>query len=83
VDVDIAQWLEELKARVRASGSIQRPPRANSDSPPCDFCHRAPRCAAEQLACTAFERFEAGLRWQIAPRVDATRERYERIFRKK
>jgi hypothetical protein len=47
---------------------------------PCDGCARAARCAAEQLACTAFERFNAGLRWQISPRCDASRERFDRIF---
>jgi hypothetical protein len=47
---------------------------------PCDGCGRAARCAAEQLACTAFERFDAGLRWEISPRNDATRQRFARIF---
>lgn len=71
------QWLEDLKARVRASGQRPRP---QLEAAPCDLCPRARRCASEQLACSAFEKFNAGLRWEIAPRVDATHERYERIF---
>lgn len=72
------QWIEELKARVQASGRAPRRP--SLSAAPCDFCPKAPRCAAEQLACTAFERFNAGLRWAIVPRVDASRERFVRIF---
>jgi len=52
---------------------------AMAEPAPCDGCSRAPRCGAEQLACTAFERFEKGLRWEISPRNDATRERYLRL----
>jgi hypothetical protein len=74
---DIQRWLAELRARVQASG---RCPAPALEAAPCDFCSRAARCAAEQLACTAFERFNAGLRWDIAPRVDASHERFLRIF---
>lgn len=72
------QWLAELRARVQASGRAPRRP--SLEAAPCDFCPRAARCAAEQLACSAFERFNAGLRWEIAPRVDASHERFVRIF---
>jgi hypothetical protein len=73
------QWLAELVARVQASDRQTRP---RLEVAPCDLCPRAARCAAQQLACTAFERFSTGRRWQIAPRVDATHERYMRIFGK-
>jgi hypothetical protein len=78
MDDEMQQWLAELKARVQASGRL--PKVARLEASPCDFCSRAARCGAEQLACTAFERFNAGLRWEIAPRVDATHERYQRVF---
>jgi len=47
---------------------------------PCDGCARSPRCAAEQLACTAFARGESEIWWRVVPRTDATRERYRRAF---
>ena len=50
------------------------------EATPCDGCVRAPRCAAEHLACSAFAAFLDGRPWQAAPRVDASRERYERLF---
>jgi hypothetical protein len=50
--------------------------------PPCATCPRAARCAAERLACFAFAAFVHGEeRWRILPRVDASRERYERVMR--
>lgn len=75
---DMQEWLAELRARVQASGGS--PKITPLEAHPCELCSRAARCGAEQLACTAFERFNAGLRLQIAPRVDATHERYQRIF---
>lgn len=77
MNADYQQWLEELKGRVAPSGPQDRP---QLEVAPCDLCPRAARCAVEQLACTAFERFTVGRRWQIAPRIDATHERYVRIF---
>lgn len=53
---------------------------ASIEACPCEGCPKAARCAAELLACSAFERFDAGLRWQLSPRTDATRERYVAIF---
>jgi len=51
-----------------------------SEPCPCDRCPHAPRCAAQRLACSAFAKFNNMLRWQEAPRTDATRERFDRIF---
>lgn len=56
------------------------PARPLSEPAPCDSCLRAPRCASERLACTAFARFNNGARWQAAPRTDANHERYMQIF---
>jgi hypothetical protein len=49
---------------------------------PCDDCRHAARCA-EGLACSAFGLYAKGAspaRWQVAPRTDATAERYARLF---
>jgi hypothetical protein len=46
---------------------------------PCDGCPHAERCAQEALACSAFALFCSGLReprWRLAPRCDATHERF-------
>lgn len=50
---------------------------------PCEDCHRAARCAEEQTACTAFELFVLCANFEKianASRVDANKQRYERIF---
>jgi integrase/recombinase XerC len=46
---------------------------------PCDDCTHAASCAAEHLACEAFERFSEGLAWRATVREAATAERYQRI----
>jgi len=55
-----------------------------SDEPaPCNACARAPRCAAEHLACSQFVAYtEHRPRWQVLPRVAADREKYERVLGK-
>ncbi|MGH8143141.1 MAG: hypothetical protein ACREU2_11575 [Steroidobacteraceae bacterium] len=68
-------------ARLRARQALEDADAAVSiEACPCEGCSRAARCAAELLACSAFERFDAGLRWQFSPRTDATHERYAAIF---
>jgi len=47
---------------------------------PYDGCTRALHCAVQHVTCTACARFNDGRRWQEAPRTDASRERYARIF---
>ncbi|MFZ1905204.1 MAG: hypothetical protein WAU56_07415 [Steroidobacteraceae bacterium] len=48
---------------------------------PCDHCARAVRCATEHLACSAFVAVAEGRRhWNVLPRADANRERYERVL---
>ena len=49
---------------------------------PCDSCRLAPRCAAELLACAAFQLYATtgrAPRWRLAPRAP-TRERFDLIF---
>ena len=49
---------------------------------PCDGCSRAARCA-RGLACSAFGLYAAGdsvARWRLAPRTDATAERFDQLF---
>jgi hypothetical protein len=49
---------------------------------PCASCARAPRCAAELLACSAFVAYtERRPHWQVLPRVDASHERYLSVMR--
>ncbi|MGH8142832.1 MAG: hypothetical protein ACREU2_09980 [Steroidobacteraceae bacterium] len=67
-------WLRARQAHQDADAA------ASIEPCPCEGCARAARCAAELLACSAFERFDAGLRWQLSPRTDASRERYAAIF---
>jgi len=47
---------------------------------PCDGCPRARRCALEHLACSAFEAYTRSRPWNLAPRVDASAERYQRLM---
>jgi len=48
---------------------------------PCDRCLGAERCRSQHLACSAFELYVEGhVRWDCAPRKDATRARFQRIF---
>ena len=75
MDTDEREWLRALEARAAAAET-----RPKLEPAPCDACPRSARCAAEQLACTAFERFNAGLRWKLSPRTDASRQAFERIF---
>jgi MoaA/NifB/PqqE/SkfB family radical SAM enzyme len=50
---------------------------------PCTDCSYAQRCGEQLLACSAFKLFACGApqaRWRLAPRVDASRERYEALM---
>jgi hypothetical protein len=50
---------------------------------PCDGCAGAARCGAERLACSAFALYSRNVstaRWSAAPRLDATRERFDGLF---
>jgi hypothetical protein len=52
---------------------------------PCDVCWLAEKCGAQALACSAFTMFAEGApatRWARAARVDASRDRYEKLFGK-
>jgi hypothetical protein len=46
---------------------------------PCEGCPGAAQCAAERLACSAFERFYEGRPWEPNQREDATRTRYDSL----
>ena len=53
-----------------------------ADNPPCDSCPRTARCAARQMACSAFLLYAQGtgrVRWSLAPRTDPTREKFARV----
>jgi hypothetical protein len=59
------------------------PANALTDPSPCDDCHRATRCSAERLACSAFALFLHGMaprRWALAPKTDASEARYTQLF---
>lgn len=43
---------------------------------PCDDCESKTRCASELLACSAYAQFLLNRPWALAPRVDASHERY-------
>jgi hypothetical protein len=64
----------ETVARIEHAGTVPT-------SDPCIGCARASRCGPELLACSAFVAFAEGKRhWHVLPRVDASRERYERVM---
>jgi hypothetical protein len=70
-------------ARAAAVSAADLSPAPLLEPAPCDGCARARRCAAELLACSAFAAFTQGRvapYWHVLPRVDATRERYERLY---
>lgn len=61
--------LHAARATERRTQGLPPPPPLPAT--PCDDCHHTARCAAEHIACQAFEvftRYPVPARWALAPR---------------